>query len=529
MLRINNLKISILHSKVDLIKKIVKTLKIKESDILSYKIKRQSLDARKKEDILYSYNIDVELKKEDIVLKKHKNNINIFKAEDKKYKIEAMGDKKLNHRIIVVGFGPAGIFAALSLSRAGFKPLIIERGEDIDRRSISVDKFWKDGILNEESNVCFGEGGAGAFSDGKLNTLVKDLNGRNTFVLETLVEHGADKRILYDYKPHIGTDKLKDVVKNIRKEILSLGGEIKFNTCMKEIICKDNEVQAVKLNNDEIIKTNILILACGHSARDTFYMLNDKKVDMKAKKFAVGIRVIHSQKNIDKAQFGNKFYEKLSPAPYKLTCTTSNNRAVYSFCMCPGGYVINSSSDKNHLLINGMSYNDRASGFANSAIIVAVDENDFKNNDLFAGMHYQEELEKLCYKLAKGKIPIQLYKDFIKNETGNLDNIKDIPIKGAYVSFDLNEILPDYISTSIKEAFIAFDKKIKGFACDDAILLGVETRTSSPIRINRGDDFQANIKGLFPCGEGAGYAGGITSAAMDGLKIAEFINKTYKV
>ena len=531
MLRLNNLNISILHNKSELSKKIAHILNIKENEIISYKIRRQSVDARKKEDILYSYNIDVEVKDENKILKKSFKNNNISKSKDIIYKIECTGDKKIKYRPVIVGFGPAGIFAALSLARAGLKPIVIERGEDVDSRTETVEEFWTSGKLNEESNVSFGEGGAGTFSDGKLNTLVKDSTGRNTFVLETLVKHGADEKILYDYKPHVGTDKLKDVVKSIREEIKSLGADIRFNTCMKEILYEDNKIEAIRLSNGEIIKTDILILACGHSARDTFYMLNEKKVDIEAKSFAVGLRVIHSQEMIDKSQFGEKFYRQLSPAPYKLSYTTKDGRGVYSFCMCPGGYVVNASSLNGKMVVNGMSYNDRASSSANSAIIVTVDKKDFEKytgkEGVLAGLYFQEMLEKKVFDLGNSKIPVQLYGDFIKDQSSKAFGKVKPDIKGLYTFANINEVLPEYISSSIKEAMPEFDKKISGFAGEDTILLAIESRTSSPIKIIRDENMQANIRGLFPCGEGAGYAGGITSAAMDGLKVAEFITKTY--
>lgn len=526
------MSISILHSQSDLTKKIAHTLKIKEEDIKAYKIRRQSLDARKKQDILYSYNIDVELENEDKVLKKNASNKQIQKAADVIYSIKVSGDEFLEERLVVVGFGPAGIFAALALAKAGFKPLVIERGEDVDNRSISVERFWKTGILNEESNVSFGEGGAGTFSDGKLNTMVKDTSGRNTFVLETFVKHGADERILYDYKPHIGTDKLKEVVKSIREEIIALGGEIRFNTCMKSIVFNEAGLCGIELRNGELIKTGLAVLACGHSARDVFTMLKEKNVHMEAKNFAVGLRMIHSQEMIDKAQYGEKYFKQLSPAPYKLTYTTKSGRGVYSFCMCPGGYVVNASNYENKLAVNGMSYNDRSSTTANSAIIVTVNMDDFQKetgtNDILAGVAFQEKLEKLAYEAGQAKIPVQLYRDFVKGKISEGFGEVEANIKGEHTFTDINEILPEYITDAIKEAIPEFDKKIKGFACDDAILLAVESRTSSPVRIKRDEELRSHIKGLYPCGEGAGYAGGITSAAMDGLKVAEAICKKYK-
>lgn len=527
MLRLSDIKLSVRHKKEELEAKISKIVGEK---ISSYKIKRRSIDARNKDDILYVYTVEFEYKNEDKLLKRRINNLS--KVERKEYIIKASGDKSLTNRPVIVGFGPAGIFACLSLVEAGFKPLVIERGEDVDKRTKTVEKFFEEEILNEESNVSFGEGGAGTFSDGKLNTLVKDEKGRNSFVLETLVRFGASEKILYDFKPHIGTDKLKEVIKNIRTYLISKGAEIRFETCMKEIMVKDSSIVGIKLSDDTIINTKTLLLAIGHSARDTFLMLQDKKVNMEAKNFAIGLRVVHKQELIDRANYGDKFYELLSPANYKLTYTSKEGRGVYSFCMCPGGYVVNASSKKGELVVNGMSYNDRAGKYANSAIIVSVFAKDFeletKRNDALAGMFFQEKLEKLAYQKTSGKMPMQSYEDFINDRISENEISSFDFVKGKTKVSNLNDILPKYISSSIKEAMPEFAKKIKGFDFPDTIFVGIETRTSSPIRILRGKDFQSNIKGLYPMGEGAGYAGGITSAAMDGLKVAEYINSTYK-
>lgn len=531
MLSLSNINLNILHTKKDLEKKVCKLLNISDKELLSYKIKRQSIDARNKQDILYNYTLILELKNEEKILKANKKNINLTKIEEIEYSIKASGNIVLEKRPVIVGFGPAGIFAALSLAIAGFRPIVIEQGEDVDTRTRTVEEFWNNGILKENSNVSFGEGGAGTFSDGKLNTLVKDKTGRNTFVLETLVRHGADENILYNFKPHIGTDKLKEVVKSIRNEIISLGGEVFFNTKMTDIIIENDRLKAIKVNTNKIIDTDIAIFCTGHSARDTFKILRLKNIEMEAKNFAMGLRIIHSQEMIDKSSYGLKYYKELSPANYKLTYTSSSGRGVYSFCMCPGGYVVNSSSSKGELVVNGMSYNNRGSDTANSAIIVTVTKEDFYKEsgetDIFAGLKFQEMLEKRAYNIANGKIPIQLYKDFENNKVSVKLGVVSPNIKGEFSFENLNEILPEYITSSIKEAIKEFDKKIKGFADDDAILVGVETRTSSPIKIFRNEEFEANIKGIYPCGEGAGYAGGITSAAMDGLKVAEFINKKY--
>ncbi len=532
MLRINPINISVHHNKAELIKKMAHILKVNTSEISSYNIVRRSIDARKKNNILYSYIVDVKVQREDRVLKNNKKNKFLSKSSKMLYKIPNEGEEELKNRPVIVGFGPAGIFAGLLLAKNGYKPLIIERGEDVDKRSITVEEFWNKGILKKESNVSFGEGGAGTFSDGKLNTMVKDKIGRNTFVLETLVEFGANPEILFDYKAHIGTDKLKDIVKNIRNEIIDLGGEVCFETKLTDIDISDDKIVSITVNDDKKIPCSVLILAIGHSARDTFELLYNKKLNMKAKSFAMGVRVQHSQNMIDVSQFGEDEADFLSPATYKLTAKSNDNRGVYSFCMCPGGYVIDASTCDGMKVVNGMSYNDRDSANANSAIIVQVDEKDLykETNDdtALAGIKFQEKFEKIAYEVGKGKIPVQLLGDFNDNNvSSNYGKVKPC-FKGDTLFCDLNEVLPEYISKSIKETFSVFDRKIKGFADKDTILAGIESRTSSPINIVRDENLLSNIFGIYPCGEGAGYAGGITSAAMDGLKVAEEIIAKYK-
>ena len=417
------------------------------------------------------------------------------------------------------------MFCGYILAENGYKPIIIERGEKVEDRIKTVDKFWNEGVLNKESNVQFGEGGAGTFSDGKLNTLVKDKFNRGRKVLETFVKCGAGEDILYSYKPHIGTDILVDVVKNMRNSIIDMGGEFRYNTLLTNIFIKDNKVVGIEVNNKEMINCDVLVLAIGHSARDTFKVLYNLGFNMSNKPFAVGVRVEHSQDMINLSQYGKKYKDILPPATYKLTYKASNNRGVYSFCMCPGGYIVNSSSEDNHLVINGMSYHDRDSGRANSAIVVTVNEKDY-GESLFGGVEFQRNLERVAYKVGNGKIPVQRLEDFNLNKTCQLN--KSLPkTKGSYIASNLNEVLSKDICDSIKEGFVSFGKKIKGFDDSNTLLLGVETRTSSPIRIERDEDLEANIKGVYPCGEGCGYAGGITSAAIDGIKIAEKIGKKY--
>ena len=411
------------------------------------------------------------------------------------------------------------------LSEYGYKPLLLERGEKIEDRVKTVNNFWEDNILNEESNVQFGEGGAGTFSDGKLNTLVKDKYFRMKKIFEIFIECGAPESIIYDYKPHIGTDLLREVVINMRNKIISMGGEFRYNTKLTDLIIKDNKIEGIIVNNNEEIKTNYLFLAIGHSARDTYEVLHEKGIEMKSKPFAVGVRIEHRQVDINKSLY-KEYYDKLGPASYKLTYSTKDQRGVYSFCMCPGGYVVNASSEKNRLAINGMSNYKRDSKVANSALVVSVTPKDY-GEDLFDGVKFQRQLEEKAYELGNGKIPVQKYIDFINNK--ETKEFEFLPLtKGSYKSSNLNLLLPDFISNSIKEAMPEFKKHISCFDKNDSILLGIESRTSSPITILRNEEGESNIKGIYPVGEGAGYSGGITTSAMDALKQVEKFVKKYK-
>lgn len=522
MIRIRQIKV--LVSKDNLKEEIAKKLKINISDILNIQIIKKSLDARFKPQLYYVYEVDIKVNRENIILKNFSSN-DIFKTPMEEYYFKASGKLKLNNRPVIVGSGPAGLFCAYMLSGYGYKPLIIERGSDVDTRTQKVKKFWEDNILDIECNVQFGEGGAGTFSDGKLNTLIKDKDFRMKKAFEIFVENGAPNDIMYENKPHIGTDILVKVIKNMRKKIIANGGEFRFDTKLTDIDCLNNKIQNIIVNNEEKIICNCLILAIGHSARDTFEMLYDNQIMMQPKPFAIGIRIQHPQSLINKNQYGINDVN-LPSASYKLTHTCQNGRGVYTFCMCPGGYVVNSSSEDNMLAINGMSYHDRDSKIANSAVIVTVNPNDFGYHPL-DGMKWQRELEKKTYQVGNGLIPIQLFKDFLNNKPSEkIGNIKPM-FKGNYKLSNLNVILPDFINESLKEGILAMDKKIKGFASDDAILAAIESRTSSPIRIVRDDNYEASIKGIYPIGEGAGYAGGITSSAMDGIKIAEAIMSKY--
>ncbi len=506
------------------------SLRIKPGDILNLEITRKSLDARDKEDVFFSYEVLLKLDfNTKIKLNPKDKNVCLF--DNKKYEIPKCGDEELKKRPVICGFGPAGIFCALNLAKAGFKPIVLERGKDVDERSRDMELLFKEGILNTESNAQFGEGGAGTFSDGKLNTTVKDSFGRNKYVLDTFADFGANDEIRYVNKPHIGTDVLKNVIKNIRMEIEHLGGEIRFNSKLTGVKILDNKIKAVVINNKETLETDVLVLAIGHSARDTFEMLYNNDFPMTAKPFAVGVRVQTPQELIDINQYGEKYAKLLPAADYKLTHTCKNGHGVYSFCMCPGGYVINASSENNRTCVNGMSYSKRDSNYANSAIIVSVSPSDYssdkENIHPLSGVRFQRMLEEKAYNLGDGKIPAQNYSDFEKNlETAEFND--KVMLKGLYKGCNIREIFPDFINESIIEAMPYFNNKINGFVSDKTIIMGPESRTSSPLRISRDEDLVTKYKGVYPCGEGCGYAGGITSAAIDGIKVSEKIIMKYK-
>lgn len=519
MIRVKNIKVLLNENYID---RLCKKIKLDKNEIIEYKIVKKSIDARKKENIHFVYTIDIKVKNE----RKIKFSKDICYSKDEKFIFKITGTKIMKNRPVIVGSGPAGLFCAYILSLNGYKPLVIERGEDIDNRIKSVKDFWEKGLLNEKSNVCFGEGGAGTFSDGKLNTLVKDKYNIIKKVFEIFVENGAPKEIMYENNPHIGTDVLSKVIKNIRKKIISNNGEFKFNTCLTDLKIKNNKLYQIEINKNEIIDCDNLILAIGHSARDTFRMLYKNNIKMESKNFAVGIRIQHSQEFINKSQYG-KYYKILPPANYKLTYNSKDNRGVYSFCMCPGGYVVNSSSENKKIVINGMSNYKRDSENANSAIVVTVTKEDYGLN-LFDGLRFQEEIEKKAYEAGNGKIPVQLLKDFYDNKNST-DFKKVIPtFKGETCFSNINDILPKFICDNLKKAIDDFDNKINGFKDENAILAVPETRTSSPLRIIRNSEFISNIKGIYPCGEGAGYAGGITTSAVDGIRVAFEISKIYK-
>lgn len=534
---VSNIKLPLGKDKIDDIRLyIAKSFHINSNDISDINIKHKSIDARKKEDIKLVYSVDANIKGGDKILKNPRiKNVSAFKAND-----YVLPDNfSYRGRPVIVGAGPAGLFCAYLMVEAGIRPIILERGYDVERRKKDIDSFWENGNLNTESNVQFGEGGAGTFSDGKLNTLVNDKNGRSSFVLQTFVRFGAPANILYDSKPHIGTDILIKVIKNMREYICENGGDIRFGSKVTGINISHGCVTGVSLSDtNEEINTDRIVLAIGHSARDTFEYLESIGINMSAKPFAVGFRVEHPREFIDKMQYGTSDNPYLPAAAYKLTAQSDTGHGVYSFCMCPGGYVVNASSEKNMLAVNGMSYSGRNGANSNTAIVVTVNPEDYKCKYVLDGVRYQRELEAKAYELGNGSIPVEQYGRFLNavksrngiDISGNDYRLKDeygsfLPqTKGCYKEAELDELFSDELNLSILQGMQRFGRIIRGYDAYDTIISGVESRTSSPVKIWREDNGEStNVSGLYPCGEGAGYAGGITSAAMDGLFIAEKI------
>lgn len=532
MIRITQLKLKIGHTTTDLEKKICRTLRIRENSLRSYKIRRQSLDARKKPELFYIYTIDVQVSGENQILKRNKNK-NIQKSDVRPYEYPVPGREPMSFRPVVIGSGPAGMFCACLLAELGYRPVVLERGGRVDERMKDVEMFWKTGTLNPDSNVQFGEGGAGTFSDGKLNTLVKDPMGRNHKALEWFVKYGAPEDILYVSKPHIGTDILIEVVKNMRLDLVNKGGEIRFHSQVTDFVGDGDQLLGLNIKNtdsgkEEFLETQTAVFAIGHSARDTFQTLYTRGLQMEAKAFAVGVRIEHPQEMIDRAQYGGQRRNGLPAASYKLTENLANGRSVYTFCMCPGGYVVNASSEEGRLAVNGMSYRSRAGRNANSAVIVTVRPEDFPDGTPLSGVAFQRMLEQKAFEIGNGKIPAQLFGDFCENRASEGFGAIRPAMKGAFVPANVRSIFPEELADSIRRGIEAFDRKLPGYGNADAVLSGVESRTSSPVRIFRDESFQGSIRGIYPCGEGAGYAGGIASAAMDGLKTAESIVKRYR-
>lgn len=513
MYRIEQITLTPFESKEKLSEKICRKLKMDDSKkvlITNLKIVKESIDARRKNDIKLVYTLDFDFPEK----------LHLQQAKSVEYKWVNKNRKSLD-RPVIVGFGPAGIFAALILAQSGYNPIVLERGKKVDERSKDVENFWREGTLNPESNVQFGEGGAGTFSDGKLTTGIKDFRIRK--VLSELHKRGASEEILYKQKPHIGTDKLREIIENIREEIIKLGGEVRFSTRAENIILDAEKerivgIEAVKTDdestlndgnsakeNSYVIYTDTAVFATGHSARDTYRMLNRAGVIMEQKPMSMGIRVEHPQRFINEAQYGNeKIAEILGPAEYKLNCRTQSDRGVYTFCMCPGGEVIMSASQPGCLVSNGMSYSARSGEYANSGLLVDVRTEDYPSKDVLAGIDFQEKYEKMAYEKSGGYRLLETTWNGFKNS-------------------DLWEVLPEFIRESILEAMPILGRKLKGFDNPKTVFKGIETRSSSPVRIVRNEQLESNISGLYTAGEGAGYAGGIMSAGVDGIKVAEKI------
>ena len=524
MLRVPEIKLSLAQSERQLPEALSKTLGIKPEEIRSWSIYKKSVDARKKEMISFVYSVDFQVDNEDRILKRLSKK-GVVKAESISFKYTPTAEDGYI-RPVIVGTGPAGLFAGMVLAELGYKPILLERGKRVEERIKDVEKFWETGMLNTESNVQFGEGGAGTFSDGKLTTLIKDPRCRK--VLEYFVEAGAPEDILYVNKPHIGTDILRTVVSNLREKVIYLGGEVRFQAKVTDLMIKDGAIFGVIINGVEKLETDKVILALGHSARDTFEMLYKSGINIQQKAFSIGVRIEHPQEMISRSQYGELYtHPRLGAADYKLSGHFDNGRSAYTFCMCPGGTVVAAASEEGMTVTNGMSERARDKANANAALLVNVTPQDFGSEHPLAGVEFQRHWERKAYEASGGSYaaPAQLVGDFLLDKPSKGFEFIEPSYKPCVVMTDLRKCLPSYVTETMKLAITEFDKKLKGFARPDAVMTGVETRSSSPVRIIRNEDLQTNIKGLFPAGEGAGYAGGIISAAVDGIRVAENIGK----
>lgn len=526
MLRISEIKSDLDCGFSDIENAAAKTLKISQNRILKTEIYKRSIDCRK-DSVHFVYTVDVTVDGDEDKILERINGSRVIKCEKYSYKIP-QSNRKSTLPPVIAGFGPAGMFAALILARSGHCPIVVERGCDVDTRTADVQKFWTHRVLNEKSNIQYGEGGAGTFSDGKLTTGIKD--SRCRFIFEEFVSHGAPEDILVNAKPHIGTDKLKNTVKSIREEIISLGGKVLFETQLVNIIVANNFIHGVtvadKNGRETDIETDALILSIGHSARDTIEMLYGKGINMMQKPFSVGARIEHPQEMINAVQFGEyKNHPKLPAADYKLACHPPHGRGAYTFCMCPGGTVVCASSEKGGVVTNGMSEYARDKENANSAVLVGIDPADFPDEHPLSGFALQRKIEQKAFSLGGGDYtaPAQLVGDFLKGQKStHLGAVKPSFPTGVSMG-DISDVLPEKVVNTMRDALVQMDKKLKGFAMDEAVLTAPETRSSSPVRIIRDEFYQTNVRGLYPCGEGAGYAGGIVSAAVDGVKCAEMV------
>lgn len=527
MIRLTEIKLPLNHEEGAILDAITKKLGIAADQVLSFNLFKRGYDARKKANIQLIYTLDVEVANQAEMLEAFISDPHVKETPDMEYKFVAQAPANQTERPVVIGFGPCGLFAGLVLAQMGFNPIIVERGKEVRERTKDTFGFWRKRALNPESNVQFGEGGAGTFSDGKLYSQIKDPNFYGRKVTTEFVAAGAPEEIMYVSKPHIGTFKLVTMIEKMRAKIIELGGEIRFSTRVDDIHMEDGQITGVTLSNGEEIKSRYVVLSVGHSARDTFEMLNERAVYMEAKPFSVGFRIEHKQSMIDEARFGkNAGHPILGAADYKLVHHCKNGRTVYSFCMCPGGTVVAATSEEGRVVTNGMSQYSRAERNANSAIVVGIDPERDYPGDALAGIRLQRELESGAYVLGGENYdaPAQKIGDFLKGrDPSAIGDVEPSFTPGIKLT-DISKALPDFAIEAIREAIPAFDKKIKGFASEDGLLTGVETRTSSPVCIKRGKDYQSiNLKGFYPAGEGAGYAGGILSAGIDGIKVAEAV------
>ncbi|MBN2897180.1 MAG: NAD(P)/FAD-dependent oxidoreductase [Clostridia bacterium] len=533
MIRANQLKVTVQKDREKAIRqKLCKQYRMKPEQLKSVLLRKLSIDARDKGEIKWVCNVDFTTDCDDQLLKKNKQ---LTEAVENLYTLPTKGTVALGRRPIIIGFGPAGMFAGLLLSEMGYAPIILERGESVEERTKSVTEFWETGVLNASSNVQFGEGGAGTFSDGKLTTRIKDIRCQK--VLEYFVDCGAPEEITYLNKPHIGTDVLKTVVRNIRNRIIADGGEVRFNTQVTDLLVEKGQISGVRLENGDVLESDQVILAIGHSARDTFELLKERQVDISPKPFAVGVRIEHPQSIIDYAQYGEgETQDLLGAADYALTYQASNGRAVYTFCMCPGGSVVAAASETGQVVTNGMSEYARDKANANSAVLVSVTPKDFAGDDPLAGMYFQRALEEKAFELGGSNYyaPVMRVVDFLGQSSCSDKALNRMTVEPTYrpgvSSSDFSALFPEFVTEAMREGLIAFGKKIKGFDMDQGLLTAVETRTSSPIRIVRDNETleSTSATGLYPCGEGAGYAGGIISSAVDGIKCAERIIEKYQ-
>ena len=561
MIRIAQLKLPCGHNKEALENRIRRTLKLRDDQPLHYEIRRHSVDARKKPQLFDIYTVDVDAQmgqkaERKLIAKFRSKDISVVIPE--KYRFPEAGSESMARRPVVIGAGPAGLFCALMLAEHGYMPILLERGKSVEERAEDIARYWEAGKLDETSNVQFGEGGAGTFSDGKLNTQVNDKTGRSAEVLRIFTEAGAPEDILYESRPHIGTDKLKCVIPSIRNRILAAGGEVRFRCTVTDLEIRDGAVEAVLLSDGGKIETDTVILAPGHSARDTMLSLYARGIPMEQKAFAIGLRVSHPQRLIDRAQYGVWEEEEmkklgLTAANYKLTARAASGRGVYSFCMCPGGYIVDASSEPGRIAVNGMSEHARNSGRANSAIVCTIPPEEFGGEHPLQGMLLQRELEEEAFRLGDGAVPVQTYmalKEMFGRREARAERAEDargasasaghspapsmqdmrgdLCIRGRWREADLSGLMPEAVTADFIDGMEQFDRKIPGFAGPEAFVAGLESRTSSPVRIPRDTDtLQSVVRGLYPCGEGAGYAGGIMSAAMDGIRVAEAVRRKY--